>query len=155
MGAALAGLVDTHAVAMSIASLTAAEKLTPRDAVQPILVAMSCNALAKGVMAASAGSLGFALRTLPGLILSMVAAWSAPQARFSNERPITIEIDLGVRKGPRRRLSGESLRNSRQKIGSTTQRACSGERASEFPSRASDVELLRPVWSDAHRLKFP
>ena len=77
VGAALAGLVDTHAAAISIASLTAAEKLTPRDAALPILVAMSCNALAKSVMAASAGSLGFALRILPGLILSMVAAWSA------------------------------------------------------------------------------
>jgi uncharacterized membrane protein (DUF4010 family) len=77
VGAALAGLVDTHAAAISIASLTAAEKLTPRDAALPILAAMSCNALAKGVMAVSAGSLGFALRILPGLILSMVAAWSA------------------------------------------------------------------------------
>jgi uncharacterized membrane protein (DUF4010 family) len=80
VGAALAGLIDTHAAAMSIASLTAAEKLTPHDAVLPILAAMSCNALAKGVMAASAGSLGFALRILPGLILSMAAAWSAALA---------------------------------------------------------------------------
>ena len=80
VGAALAGLVDTHAAAISIASLTAAEKLTPHDAVLPILAAMSCNTLAKAVMAASAGSLGFALRVLPGLILSIAAAWSAALA---------------------------------------------------------------------------
>ena len=77
VGAALAGLVDTHAAAISVASLTTSGKLTPSDAVLPILAAMSSNALAKGVMAIGAGSTGFALRIVPGLVLSMAAAWAA------------------------------------------------------------------------------
>jgi uncharacterized membrane protein (DUF4010 family) len=79
-GAALAGLVDTHSAAISVASLATAEKLSPGDAVLPILVAMSSNALAKGVMAVGAGSRGFALRIVPGLVLSMASAWGAALA---------------------------------------------------------------------------
>jgi uncharacterized membrane protein (DUF4010 family) len=79
-GAALAGLVDTHSAAISVASLATAEKLSPGDAVLPILVAMTSNAVAKGVMAVGAGSRGFALRVIPGLVLSMASAWGVALA---------------------------------------------------------------------------
>jgi uncharacterized membrane protein (DUF4010 family) len=76
-GAALAGLVDTHSAAISVASLAAAGKLAPQDAVVPVLAAMTSNALAKIVMAVAAGSGGFAMRIVPGLVLSMAVAWAA------------------------------------------------------------------------------
>ncbi len=75
LGAILAGFVDTHAAAISIASLAAAAKITAKDATLPILLAMSCNAVSKSVLALGAGSLRFALCVLPGLALSMGAAW--------------------------------------------------------------------------------
>ena len=77
VGAAFAGLVDAHSAAISVASLVASGKLTPQDAVLPILAGMTCNAVAKGVMAIGAGSWSFVLRIVPGLLLSMSAAWIA------------------------------------------------------------------------------
>ena len=77
VGAALAGLVDTHSAAISIASLATSGKLEPQDAVLPILAAMTTNAFAKIVMAVGAGSGGFAPRIIPCLILSLAASWAA------------------------------------------------------------------------------
>ena len=77
VGAAFAGLVDAHSAAISVASLVASGKLAPQDAVLPILAGMTCNAVAKGVMAIGAGSWSFVLRIVPGLLLSMSAAWIA------------------------------------------------------------------------------
>ena len=75
-GAVVAGFVDTHAAAISVASLVASEKSTPQAAVLPILAAMTSNAVAKMAMAIGAGSRGFALRMTPGLIAPMAAAWA-------------------------------------------------------------------------------
>jgi uncharacterized membrane protein (DUF4010 family) len=77
VGAAVAGIVDTHAAAISVASLAASANLTPKDAVLPILTAMTSNTLAKSAMAIGAGSREFSMRTIPGLVLSMAAAWAA------------------------------------------------------------------------------
>jgi uncharacterized membrane protein (DUF4010 family) len=79
-GAAVAGFVDTHSAAISVASLAAAAKLTPREAVLPILAAMTTNVIAKTGMALAAGSHGFALRIVPGLLLSIAAAWAVAAA---------------------------------------------------------------------------
>jgi uncharacterized membrane protein (DUF4010 family) len=76
IGAVVAGFVDTHAAAISVASLVAAAKTTPQEAVLPILAAMTSNAAAKIAMAIGAGSRGFALRVTPGLIAPMAAAWA-------------------------------------------------------------------------------
>ncbi len=43
----------------------------------PILAAMTSNALMKIAVAIGTGSADFALRLVPGLILSMAAAWGA------------------------------------------------------------------------------
>jgi uncharacterized membrane protein (DUF4010 family) len=77
VGAAVAGLIDAHSAAISVASLATSGKLTPQDAVLPILAGMTSNAAAKGIMAIGAGSWSFALRIVPGLLLSLAAAWIA------------------------------------------------------------------------------
>jgi uncharacterized membrane protein (DUF4010 family) len=76
VGAAIAGLVDTHSAAISVASLVVSGKLTAQDALFPILAALTGNALAKIAMAIAAGSAGFATRVTPGIVLSMLAAWA-------------------------------------------------------------------------------
>jgi uncharacterized membrane protein (DUF4010 family) len=76
VGATVAGFVDTHSAAISVASLAASDKLTPQEAVVPILAAMTSNAMAKIVMAVGAGGRGFALRIVPGIVLSIAAAWA-------------------------------------------------------------------------------
>jgi uncharacterized membrane protein (DUF4010 family) len=73
--AAVAGFVDAHSASISVASLAAAGQLKPEEVVGPILFAMTSNAIAKIVMAFGTGRRGFALRVVPGIILSMVAAW--------------------------------------------------------------------------------
>lgn len=77
IGAAVAGLADTHSAAISVASLVASGKLTPNDAVLPILAGLSTNTVSKMVLAASSGGVSFALRVIPGLLLVAFAAWAA------------------------------------------------------------------------------
>ena len=74
--AGVAGLVDTHSAAISIASLVAAGKPTPNDAVAPILAGLSTNTLSKMIFAGTSGGPSFALRVIPGLILVALAAWA-------------------------------------------------------------------------------
>ncbi len=76
VGAALGGIFDAHSTAISVASLTASAGLPPREAVLPILIGMTTNAAAKVVAAAGVGSARFAVRVIPGLVLSMAAAWA-------------------------------------------------------------------------------
>ena len=73
--AAIAGFADTHSAAISVASLVASGKLTPPDAILPILAGLSTNTISKIVLAASSGGLSFALRVIPGLIMVAFAAW--------------------------------------------------------------------------------
>lgn len=72
----LAGFADAHAAAISAASLAAAGKIAPADAVVPILVAMSTNTVSKAVAAVTAGGRRFALQTIPGLLLVIGSAWA-------------------------------------------------------------------------------
>jgi uncharacterized membrane protein (DUF4010 family) len=76
VGAAIAGLVDTHAAAISIVSLVASAKIVPAQAILPVITAMTANALTKIVVALSVGKGDFALRIIPGIGLSMAAAWA-------------------------------------------------------------------------------
>lgn len=75
VAAALAGLVDAHAAAASIASLVAAGELQPADALIPVLAGLSANTLSKLVFAWVSGGRAFALRVTPGLILVAASAW--------------------------------------------------------------------------------
>ena len=75
-GLALAGIVDAHSASVSAASLVVSGQLAAEQAVIPVLAAVSTNASAKIVMALSAGSPAFALRIVPGVLLSLAAAWA-------------------------------------------------------------------------------
>ena len=76
VGAAVGGFVDAHSASISVASLAASAKMTPQEAVLPILAALTSNALAKIAMAIGAGSRAFALRIIPGLVAPIAAAWA-------------------------------------------------------------------------------
>ena len=72
----VAGLVDTHAAAISVASLVAAGKLPAPDATLPILAGLSTNTVSKIFFAAASGERPFAFRVIPGLIVVALAAWA-------------------------------------------------------------------------------
>lgn len=73
--AGVAGLVDVHAAAISVASLAGADKLGPESAVIPILVALSINAVSKAVMAVMSGGKNFAQQVIPAMFIQIAAAW--------------------------------------------------------------------------------
>jgi uncharacterized membrane protein (DUF4010 family) len=75
VGAALGGILDAHAAAMSVAALVAAGRLSADAAVVPVLAAMTANAMMKISMALGTGGPGYALRIGTGVGLSMLAAW--------------------------------------------------------------------------------
>jgi uncharacterized membrane protein (DUF4010 family) len=75
LSAAAAGFADTHSAAISVASLVSAGKVTPEDAVVPILTAFTTNSLTKAVLAWTAGGRRFAFDIWPGLILVLAGAW--------------------------------------------------------------------------------
>jgi len=75
MAAALAGFVDTHSAAISVASLVASGKMSAADAVFPILAGLSTNTMSKMFLAGISGGRSFALRVIPGLIVVALAAW--------------------------------------------------------------------------------
>ena len=75
VAAALAGFVDTHSAAISVASLVASGKMSATDAVFPILAGLSTNTMSKMFLAGVSGGRSFALRVIPGLIIVALAAW--------------------------------------------------------------------------------
>ncbi|MCW0233788.1 MAG: DUF4010 domain-containing protein [Ferrovibrio sp.] len=70
--AALAGFADTHAAAISVASL----QIDARAAAIPILAAFTANSVSKAVFAWVGGGMAYALRVIPGLMLVTLAAWA-------------------------------------------------------------------------------
>lgn len=77
LAAGAAGFADTHAPAISVASLAADGRMTPQAAVVPILAALTTNTITKMVFAFSAGGPRFALYVVPGQLLMLAAAWAA------------------------------------------------------------------------------
>ncbi|RFO97390.1 hypothetical protein DIC66_09730 [Rhodoferax lacus] len=75
LGAAVAGLADAHATAASAASLVAAGKIAGGQAMAPILLGLTTNAVTKAVLAFHAGGLRFASKIVPGLVLMVGACW--------------------------------------------------------------------------------
>ena len=69
LAAALGGLADAHAAAISMSSLVAAGKLTPSAAVIPILVGVTANSVTKIVVAAGSHSLRFSIQVGAGILL--------------------------------------------------------------------------------------
>src|SRR5262249_21380237 len=72
LGAALSGFADTHATAISIASLVAAGKMKASAAVVPILAGFTTNTMTKALVAFVVGGRQFAWRVLPGLVAVIV-----------------------------------------------------------------------------------
>ncbi len=77
IGASAAGFVDTHSAAISVASLAASGKIAPQETVLPIMLAMTSNTISKIIMAITAGTGGFAIRIVPGLVFAIAMAWAA------------------------------------------------------------------------------
>jgi len=76
-GSAISGLADAHAAAASSANLNARGALPDAAARTAILLAFSTNAITKAVLAFSYGGPRFGFRLLPGLVLTVAAAWLA------------------------------------------------------------------------------
>jgi len=77
VGAALAGLADTHAVAVSMSEMTATQSLNVEQASLAIMMAFSTNTLTKAVLAVTAGGARYSRVLLPGLGLMLAAMWVA------------------------------------------------------------------------------
>ncbi|MGZ9269015.1 MAG: MgtC/SapB family protein [Candidatus Binatia bacterium] len=75
LGAAVTGLVDAHATAASVASLTAANKISTDQAIGPILVGLTTNTIIKAVAAFKSGGTRYAAKIVPGLALMIIAVW--------------------------------------------------------------------------------
>jgi uncharacterized membrane protein (DUF4010 family) len=75
VAAAVSGLADTHAAAVSMASLVNTGKLAPAETVMPILAALSTNTFTKILFAATSSGRIFAIAVIPGLALVALAAW--------------------------------------------------------------------------------
>jgi len=75
ISAVVAGFADTHAAAISVASLVASGKLGAENAVVPILAAFTSNSVTKAVLAWVTGGRSFALAIWPGLLLVLFGAW--------------------------------------------------------------------------------
>ena len=75
MAAAVSGFADTHAAAVSVASLVSAGKFTAPESVLPILAAFTTNTCSKIIVAISTGDRSFSLRVTPGLVAVISSAW--------------------------------------------------------------------------------
>jgi uncharacterized membrane protein (DUF4010 family) len=72
----ISGLADSHASAISAASLAASGKTPVPLAAIAVLIGFSANAVSKMIVAFSLGERGFAFQLLPGIVLMVLAAWA-------------------------------------------------------------------------------
>lgn len=77
VASAVAGLVDVHAAAISVTTLTLTDAISTEQAVIPILVALTVNSMSKAIMAVVSGSRLFANYVIVGLVIQMAAVWLA------------------------------------------------------------------------------
>ncbi|HMS58276.1 MAG TPA: DUF4010 domain-containing protein [Tepidiformaceae bacterium] len=73
---ALAGFADAHSAAISAASLAAAGRIEPADAVVPILAGLTAHTATKALLAYATGRQPYAWRVWAGILLVIVAAWA-------------------------------------------------------------------------------
>ncbi|AGG87694.1 MgtC/SapB family protein [Rhodanobacter denitrificans] len=71
----VAGFADTHAAAVSVASLAAAGRIEPAATAVPILIALTSNSLSKAVIARTSGGRDYARPVLLGLAVVLAATW--------------------------------------------------------------------------------
>ncbi len=77
VASAVAGLVDVHAAAISVTTLTLTDAISTEQAVIPILVALTVNSVSKAIMAVVSGSRLFANYVIAGLVIQIAAVWLA------------------------------------------------------------------------------
>lgn len=75
IAAALAGFADAHSASAAVAALQASGRIAAEQAVLPILAGFTTNACSKLIVAVTTGDRGFALQVVPGVLLSVGAAW--------------------------------------------------------------------------------
>ncbi len=75
IAAALAGFADAHSASAAVAALQASGRIAAEQAVLPILAAFTTNACSKLIVAGTTGDRSFALQVVPGVLLSVGAAW--------------------------------------------------------------------------------
>lgn len=73
----LAGFADAQSSAFSAASLVSAGVTTPQQGALAVLAAFTANTLTKISLAYFAGSRAYACRTIPGVVLVLLAIWIA------------------------------------------------------------------------------
>jgi uncharacterized membrane protein (DUF4010 family) len=73
--AALTGFADAHATAASAGSLVSSGTVTAAQAALPVLLGLSTNTVSKIVAAFASGGRPFAMQVVPGLLLTLTAAW--------------------------------------------------------------------------------
>ncbi|MEY5007243.1 MAG: hypothetical protein RL764_559 [Pseudomonadota bacterium] len=76
LAAAIGGVFDVHAASIALAAQVGAGKITPSQAVLPLLAAWTSSGVAKIILALTAGPRGFALRVMPAQLLIVLAAWA-------------------------------------------------------------------------------
>ncbi len=73
--AAVTGFADAHSTAISVGSLVAAEKINVIEGTLPILLGLTTNTVTKVVIAIVNGGSRYAMQVVPGLLLTIGAAW--------------------------------------------------------------------------------
>ena len=73
--AAVTGFADAHSTAISVGSLVAAEKINLVEGTLPILLGLTTNTVTKVVIAIVNGGSRYAMQVVPGLLLTIGAAW--------------------------------------------------------------------------------
>jgi uncharacterized membrane protein (DUF4010 family) len=74
-GAAVTGLADAHATAVSLATLHTAGKISEDSAALAILIGLSVNMVAKAPVAFTLGPRAYAMRVTLGLALLLAGIW--------------------------------------------------------------------------------
>lgn len=77
LASGVAGLADAHAATISVASLALGGKIAIADAVVPILVAFTVNAVSKVIAAVITGGREFARQVSLGIIIQVSSIWIA------------------------------------------------------------------------------
>lgn len=75
LAAGVAGMADAHAASISVASLSAAGKISPANAGVAILAAFTVNAVSKVITAIVTGNQQFAKKVTLGLVMQVSAVW--------------------------------------------------------------------------------
>lgn len=82
VAAAVAGFADAHASSAAVATLAATDRLGETAALIGVLLALTTNTLTKAFLAATSGPRGYSMRVIAGLVIVLIAAWTAALVRL-------------------------------------------------------------------------